>query len=258
MCINNYNIVRYLNRNFLLGTFSSVCTFLCRPVLQTEKSKVVLTCSLHDIALLQQSPLLRNMYDAVDYYTTDGMPLVWLLSRLVKKKIDRVYAPDVMEYVFNITQGAQYRHLLYGSTSDTLQKIEDNMRIKYPQLNIIGKISPPFSQLSSEEEKHFIDKIISLNPTFVWVGLGSPKQVIFASRLKNQLKGATIFCIGAGFDFIAKTKPQAPKIIQKVGLEWLFRLITEPKRLWRRYIVVIILYYLVHFKSLLNLFPPLD
>ena len=130
---------------------------------------------------------------------------------------------------------------------------EENMKQKYPKLNIVGKIAPPFSPLSIKEEMDYFDRISALKPTFIWLGLGSPKQVIFGARLKKKITGCKIFCVGAGFDFIAKNKQQAPRLLQKIGLEWMFRLFTEPKRLWKRYLVTIGFYYMTHYRALITL-----
>jgi N-acetylglucosaminyldiphosphoundecaprenol N-acetyl-beta-D-mannosaminyltransferase len=175
--------------------------------------------------------------NAADLATPDGMPVVWIGKLMGYKNIRRVYGPELMQKICEISQNKGYSNYLYGSSPEVLKKLRDRLNKLYPGINFKGVFSPPFRQLTSEEDDKIVGDINNASPDIVWVGLGSPKQDLWMHEHRNKINAPVMIGVGAAFDFVAGTKPQAPRWMRKVGLEWFFRLMTEPKRLWRRYLV---------------------
>lgn len=139
-----------------------------------------------------------------------------------------------MQKIFESSDSNGYRHYFYGSTEETLKKLRDKLQEKYPNINIVGMYSPPFRTLTEEEDNEIIKNINNTEADIVWVGLGAPKQEIWMNNHKNKIKGLMIG-VGAGFDYHAGNIKRAPKWMQKCSLEWLYRLLQDPKRLFKRY-----------------------
>ena len=167
----------------------------------------------------------------------DGISLV-ILSRLLGGSLKRrVYGPDLMAGFLKLSESKGYSHFFYGATESTLRLLIDNLKLKFPSLKIAGSYAPPFRPLTKEEDGAVVDIINKTHPDVVWVGLGCPKQQIWMYEHKDKLRVPVMVGVGAAFDFLAGVKPQAPRWLRDHGFEWLFRLVTEPKRLWRRYLI---------------------
>ncbi|WP_345448841.1 WecB/TagA/CpsF family glycosyltransferase [Arthrobacter gyeryongensis] len=164
----------------------------------------------------------------------DGKPLVWI-SNLKGRPLWQVRGPSLFGNVMDIGRNSNVKHFLLGSTNDTLRKLNEELTSRYPGIEIVGQLSPPFRD-QSPSELAAQDKFISDSEAqIVWVGLGTPKQDFEVLRLANRLPVVAV-AVGAAFDFVAGTKKEAPVWIRKIGFEWLFRLLSEPRRLWRRYL----------------------
>ena len=185
----------------------------------------------------QENKEYREIVNAAQMATPDGMPLVWMGRLKGYRQVQRTYGPDLMVALCAISQEKGYRHYFYGGTQEACDRLELVLKKKFPKLNIIGKYAPPFRELSETEDKKITDDINRDNPDVLWVGLGSPKQDFWLKSHRALLNAPVILGVGAAFDFISGVKRQAPRWMQKVGLEWLFRLGCEPKRLWRRYLI---------------------
>jgi len=188
----------------------------------------------------------------------DGFPLLLLerLSGYPLKK--RAYGPDLMHGFLKITEGKGYAHFFYGATEGTLTKLIKNIKTLYPKTKIAGFYAPPFKPLIWEEDSGVIQRINDLAPDVLWVGIGCPKQELWMSKHREKLNIPVIAGVGAAFDFLAGSKRQAPRWVRDCGFEWLFRLITEPKRLWRRYLINNFLFiYFVGLELLLKAFSLL-
>lgn len=228
--------------NFFVGSKKEVTQYLLDSIKQ-KRSFIVLPTSLNDLASVDADSTLCASYKAVDYCTTDGMPLVWyffLLHFLQGKyeKIERVYGPTLMREILQLGD-SKTKHFFYGSSQETITSLQANILKFAPQTSIAESVSPPFRQLSLQEEGEYIAEIVRKQTDVLWIGLSSPKQVKLAARWKKLLPHTAIFCVGAAFDFLAERQSMAPKTVQHMGLEWLYRLIVDPKRLWKRYLVVI-------------------
>ncbi len=185
----------------------------------------------------QEDKAYRDIVNSAAMVTPDGMPLVWIGWLKGHKNIERTYGPDLMFLACDQGQPLGYRHFFYGADEKTLCKLRKTLKERFPSINIAGMYAPPFLKKAGLEKKEVIDMINSANPDILWVGIGSPKQDFWMALNRERLNVPVMIGIGAAFDFLAGVKPQAPRWMREVGLEWFFRLITEPKRLWRRYLV---------------------
>jgi N-acetylglucosaminyldiphosphoundecaprenol N-acetyl-beta-D-mannosaminyltransferase len=183
--------------------------------------------------------------------TPDGQPIRWALNWLKRKKLtDRVYGPELTLRVCKKAAEEKIPIYLYGSSPQAIKALKRNLVKQFPGLVIAGSESPPYRPLAPQEEVETIQRINASGARILFVGLGYPKQDIFALKHREQLNQVQI-CVGAAFDFHAKIKKTAPTWMQASGLEWLFRLSQEPSRLWKRYLVTNTLYLLMLFKAFL-------
>lgn len=164
----------------------------------------------------------------------DGGPLSSVGRKRGFPNMERTTGPNLMGEVFDITVEKGYTHYFYGSAQETLDLLKVKLNEKYSGIKIVGMYSPPFRPLSVKEDKEIIDRINETNADFVWIGLGAPKQEIWMAKHKGKVNGLMLG-VGAGFDYFADSIKRAPNWMQKCNLEWLFRLIQEPRRLFKRY-----------------------
>jgi N-acetylglucosaminyldiphosphoundecaprenol N-acetyl-beta-D-mannosaminyltransferase len=167
----------------------------------------------------------------------DGGPLSKIGRKRGFRDMKRTTGPDLMEEIFSISPIKGYKHYFYGSTSETLEKMRINLEKKYPGISIVGMHSPPFQPLDSDEDREIVQLIKDVQPDFIWVGLGAPKQEIWMSEHQGKICGLMVG-VGAGFDYFANNIKRAPLWMQKSNLEWLYRLLQDPKRLFKRYLKV--------------------
>jgi N-acetylglucosaminyldiphosphoundecaprenol N-acetyl-beta-D-mannosaminyltransferase len=164
------------------------------------------------------------------------MPLVWLLWQGGFRSADRVYGPDLMAALFNHCQQTGYRHFLYGATLETLALLEANLKPKFPALEIVGAHAPPFRPAGAKEDEAVIEMINASAADIIWVGLSTPKQELWMAHHRHRLSAPVLIGVGAAFDFHAGLVRQAPRWLQRSGLEWAFRTAMEPRRLAQRYL----------------------
>jgi N-acetylglucosaminyldiphosphoundecaprenol N-acetyl-beta-D-mannosaminyltransferase len=167
----------------------------------------------------------------------DGMPLVWLGRWHGHKEITRVYGPDLMAAVCDAGRAAGLRHFFFGGVPGVAELLKTKLTERFPGLEVVGTYSPPFRELTPGELSRLQSQIAATLPDIVWVGLSSPKQEYFMAKYAAQLDTALLIGVGAAFDFHSGRVNQAPLWMQRSGLEWFFRLCTEPRRLWKRYVV---------------------
>jgi N-acetylglucosaminyldiphosphoundecaprenol N-acetyl-beta-D-mannosaminyltransferase len=165
------------------------------------------------------------------------MPLVWLGLLHGHRDVSRVYGPDLMLALCDRSQATGTRHFFYGGAPGVADLLVRRLKARYPDLAVAGTHSPPYRPADAEEDRNVLDAINAAAPDIVWVGLGTPKQDYWVSRHRGRLKAPVLIAIGAAFDFHAGLMPQAPRWMQRSGLEWLFRLLHEPRRLAFRYLV---------------------
>jgi N-acetylglucosaminyldiphosphoundecaprenol N-acetyl-beta-D-mannosaminyltransferase len=204
--------------------------------IRDDRREYVCITGMHGIMESQRAPELIQIHNRAGLVTPDGMPLVWLLWWHGHRRADRVYGPDLMAAVFEAGRRQGWRHFLYGARPETLARLEANLRAHFPGALIVGRYSPPFRPLTEEEDAAVTAMICASGADIVWVGLSTPKQERWMASHRQRLTAKALIGVGAAFDFHANTVPQAPRFVQRSGLEWLFRLATEPRRLWRRYL----------------------
>lgn len=192
---------------------------------------------MHGVTEAQHDPTLKAVLNAADLNVPDGMPLVWLARWRGFPLKRRVYGPELMMTFLEETLSKEYRHFLFGGSPGVADTLADKLRERMPSVHIAGTLSPPFRKVKPEEDEKIIASINATNPDVVWVGLSAPKQDHWMHEHRNRLTAPVVVGVGAAFDFHAGIKRQAPAWMQENGFEWLFRLLQEPKRLWRRYLV---------------------
>jgi len=195
-------------------------------------------CNAYTLALADRDPELHGILRAASLNLPDGQSVVWanqLLHRGTVLPTTRVYGPDLLLDVFALGRQPGLRHYLLGSTPHVLDALQRELRRRFPNALITGTYSPPFRPLTAQEFRTQQEDIRSAEADIIWVGLGTPKQDRWAAELCTELPVVAV-AVGAAFDFIAGTKPQAPLWMRRSGLEWAFRLGCEPRRLWRRYL----------------------
>lgn len=165
----------------------------------------------------------------------DGGPLSSIGRKRGFNDMQRTTGPSYMEAIFKLSSQYKFKHYFYGSTEETLEKLYCCLQKFYPEIQITGMLSPPFRELNADEESDIIARINETDSDFVWVGLGAPKQEKWMAKHQGQIKGLMIG-VGAGFDYFAGNISRAPAWMQKHNLEWLYRLIQEPTRLFGRYL----------------------
>jgi N-acetylglucosaminyldiphosphoundecaprenol N-acetyl-beta-D-mannosaminyltransferase len=201
-----------------------------------ERHYVCVT-GVHGVMESWRDEKLRGIHNNAGLVTADGMPLVWLSRLLGFPGAQRVYGPDLMLAACATSVRRGYRHFFYGGAAGIAQTLVARLESRFPGLRVAGHYSPPFRPLSRREDQTIIEHINSADPEIIWVGLGTPKQECWMSEHRGALKAPVLIGVGAAFDFHAGLKRQAPRWMQRSGLEWLFRLGSEPTRLWRRYLV---------------------
>ncbi len=190
---------------------------------------------VHGVMESRRDQRLRSIHNEAGMVTPDGMPLVWLLRLLGKGNVDRVYGPDLMRKMTAVSSLRGYRQFYYGGAEGVADKLKQALTNAHPNLEVAGTLCPPFRELTPDEDQADVDAINMARPDIIWVGLSTPKQEFWMARHLGRIEAPVMVGVGAAFDFLAGTKRQAPRWIQRNGLEWLFRLCSEPRRLWRRY-----------------------
>ncbi len=184
-----------------------------------------------------RAPSFREVMDTANLVTTDGMPLVWALRLMGLKNASRVYGPTLTEKILETVAVSGVPVGFYGSSQDSLDRLQARLRERWPRLNIAYAYSPPYRPLTPEEDSEVTASIQASGARILFVSLGCPKHELFAWNHYRKLN-MPILAVGAAFDFLAGVKPQAPAWMQAIGLEWFFRLLSEPRRLWRRYLLM--------------------
>lgn len=207
-----------------------------------KESHYVCVTSVHGIIESQTDDNLRQIHNQAGLVTPDGMPLVWLTRLNGFQNVERVYGPDLMYALCKHSIQKGYRHFFYGGEPGIPEKLERNLKRRLPGLDIVGTYSPPFRSLTTEEDEQIVEMINEQKPDIVWVGLSTPKQEKWMAEHVGRLSATTLIGVGAAFDYLSNNKKQAPRWIRHTGFEWLYRLIVEPRRLWRRYLKIVPLF----------------
>ncbi len=240
-----------LGQNIAAVDYNSAVRWCLEKAQKRDRAYVVEAANTHVLSLARHDRSFGEGIRKFDLICPDGMPLVWVVNSQLEGEArlkDRVYGPTLMLKVLQASEGEKSAsHFLLGGKQETLDVLERNFAERFPNAHIAGSYSPPFGEWPNEEHEKMKRLIRESGASLVWVGLGCPKQERWIAEHLESLPPAVYFGIGAAFAFHAGEVKQAPSWIQKCGLEWLFRLCAEPRRLWKRYAVhnSLFLYYLI-------------
>lgn len=220
--------INCINMSFLINMINNE--------IDRVKGKYITICNVHTTIIANDDVTYRNIQNSAWLRLPDGNPLAIICKKKGYEYTERITGPDFMEEIFKESIRKGYRHFFYGSTDENLNVLSKKLRDKYKGINIVGLYSPPFRELSKEEDEKIINIINDSETDFIWVGLGAPKQEIWMYEHMNKVRGLMVG-VGAGFDYHSGALKRAPKWMQKYSLEWLYRLIQEPRRLFKRYLI---------------------
>ena len=215
-----------------------------------KESRVVCICNVHSVVTASLDAEFRQVVNAADMATPDGAPVAWMLRRLGHVEQQRINGPDLMWRYCEQVQSRDESIFFFGSTEVTLATLKTKLLSAFPNLKIAGAISPPFRALTAEEDTAIVEQINASGVGVVWVSLGCPKQELWMAAHRGRIN-AVMVGVGAAFDYHAGTIKRAPKWMQDYGLEWFYRLVSEPRRLWKRYLVTNTLFVVLATKQLI-------
>jgi len=205
--------------------------------ISTGKSAYICMTGVHGVMEAQSDAHLRSVLNGALVNAPDGMPMSWVGWLQGHRQMDRVYGPDFMANLCGVSAGKGYRHYLYGGQPGVAQALKDRLEKRFPGLQVVGTFTPPFRNLTPEEESHLFEDVQSARPDILWVGLSTPKQESFMAEYVDRLGVPLLVGVGAAFDFHTGRMHEAPAWMKRAGLQWLHRLLQDPRRLWKRYLL---------------------
>jgi N-acetylglucosaminyldiphosphoundecaprenol N-acetyl-beta-D-mannosaminyltransferase len=226
----------------VLGTGISATSYrqVCEAVAawaRAGQSAYICVCNVHTVMEAHRNPEYARILNEAAIATPDGMPLVWALRRLGAPGQERVYGPDLLlEFAKLAASQPDLTSYFYGGAEGVAERLAAVLTERFPGFRVAGFESPPFRELTLEEDAAAVARINASGANVLWVGLGAPKQERWMAAHLGRVRPVMIG-VGAAFDFLTGRTPQAPRWMMRMGLEWAFRLATEPRRLWRRYLV---------------------
>lgn len=201
-----------------------------------RQSRVVALCNVHSVVTASQEPAFQTVLSQADLALPDGAPVAWALRREGFSEQQRINGPDLTWRYLQVAEQLGQSVFFYGSTQDTLDRLLVTIKASFPKLKIVGMESPPYRELSEDEDQAYVDQINQSGANVLFVGLGCPKQEAWMAAHRGRIK-AVMLGVGAAFDYHAGTIQRAPVWMQKIGMEWFHRLLSEPRRLFKRYTV---------------------
>ena len=208
---------------------------IAAAVRERRKGYICVT-GVHGVMEAQADPQFKRILNGAFLCTPDGMPMVWAGKLDGHKEMNRVYGPDLMLEVCAWSEGSGAKHFFYGGADGVADLLARSLKGKFPGLQVAGTFTPPFRPLTEDETGGLQRMVSESNPDIFWVGLSTPKQEKFMAEFLPKLDATLMVGVGAAFDFHSGRMSQAPRWMQRSGLEWLFRLGSEPRRLWKRYL----------------------
>jgi N-acetylglucosaminyldiphosphoundecaprenol N-acetyl-beta-D-mannosaminyltransferase len=204
--------------------------------IEEREQHYVCVTGVHGVMESQRDPELLRIHNRSGLTTPDGMPMVWAGHWAGAGQMRRVYGPDLMLALCELAAERGWSSYFYGGAEGVPQVLAERLTSRFPGLRVAGCMSPPFRSLTPEEDAAAIQQINDARPEIVWVGLSTPKQERWMADHLGQVQAPVLLGVGAAFDIHAGRLPQAPPYLQRAGLEWLYRMLREPRRLWRRYL----------------------
>jgi N-acetylglucosaminyldiphosphoundecaprenol N-acetyl-beta-D-mannosaminyltransferase len=202
-----------------------------------QRRAYVCVTGVHGIMEAQRDPSLVQVFRNAMLVLPDGMPTVWIGHLEGFRNMDRVFGPDLMLIIAARSELTRYSHFLYGGGPGVAERLRDVLLYQFPSIRILGTFTPPFRPLTSDEEATLVSAVNRLAPDIVWVGISTPKQERFIAHYLPRLNTRVLVGVGAAFDFLIGKINDSPQWIKRSGLQWAHRLLQEPRRLWKRYLV---------------------
>jgi N-acetylglucosaminyldiphosphoundecaprenol N-acetyl-beta-D-mannosaminyltransferase len=206
-------------------------------LIRSKERGYICVTGVHGVTEAQTDLPYRRIQNASFLTVPDGMPMVWVGRLQGFQTMRRVYGPDFMIELCKLSAIHGYRNFLYGGKPGVAERLRNALQSRIPDLQIVGTFSPPFGPLSAQEESQLISQVRASNPDVIWVGLSTPKQERFMAEFQSKLDTKLMVGVGAAFDIHIGSIKDAPRWMKNSGLQWLHRLIQEPRRLWRRYLI---------------------
>jgi len=204
--------------------------------------RLVTFANVHMVVEARLKPEFGDILRQTDLNCPDGSPLSWIGAALHGGRVSQVAGPDFMPQFCEQTANQDHRHFLYGGGEGVAEKTAHELLRRYPAIQIAGHYSPPFRQLTEEEDEQVCRQINESGADVVWVCLGCPKQEKWIAEHRDLLNAKVVIAVGQAFDILAGVRPRAPKLFRRLGMEWAYRLIQEPGRLWKRYLFTNVLF----------------
>jgi N-acetylglucosaminyldiphosphoundecaprenol N-acetyl-beta-D-mannosaminyltransferase len=204
--------------------------------IEEDEHHYVCVTGVHGIMESQDDPALLEIHNRSGLTVPDGMPTVWAGHSVGFSEMQRVYGPDLMPSFIEAGLTRGYAHFFYGGAEGVADLLKEKLSDRFPGVNIVGTYCPPFRPLTGDEEAEVVDLINGSGADVVWVGLSTPKQERWMAAMAHRLDANVVLGVGAAFDINAGLTSRAPRFIQRIGMEWLYRLFKEPRRLYKRYL----------------------
>lgn len=209
-----------------------------KNVIKKQKKIYICVAAVHLIMEAQKDKKLLEGIQKANIITPDGMPLVWLSKLYGNTKASRIYGPNLTLMLCKLAQQYSFTVFLLGGAIGQSAILKKKLKKQFPGLQVVGTQDTPIRPIPAQENDTIINDINTVKPDIVFVGLGCPNQELWMIQNREKISASVLIGVGAAFDFITHTVRQAPKWMQNIGLEWLFRLIQEPRRLWKRYLIL--------------------
>ena len=234
--IQNVNVLGTKIAVFNLETaVEQVCTWLSEP----STGRYICVTGVHGVMESLNRPDVRKAHNSADACVPDGMPMTWIGRLNGFSTIDRVYGPDLMLRLLDLSARQGFTNYFYGGAEGVADDLKLRMVERYPGLNVVGTFCPPFRALEPQEKLEIIRDINTSKADLLWIGLGTPKQELFMAEFHESINSKVSIGVGAAFDFHTGRVSQAPRWMMRAGLEWFYRLCAEPRRLGPRYLKII-------------------
>lgn len=234
------------------GSIPDAASYLLRQIYAGDKrSYCVSATGAHGIVTARKDSSFRKVLNDFRVNLPDGMPGVWVGRLKGAGKMQRCYGPDFFEHIMKVTADTTVRHFFCGGKEGVASALREACATKFNNHNVVGLYSPPFREMTEDELIALATDIERSQADILWIGISTPKQEKFAQRIARVCKVHFIITVGAAFDFHIGNVRQAPGFIQSIGLEWLYRLCVEPRRLWKRYFEIVPLFILYNLSDLL-------
>ena len=233
--MEEFRYCEILKTNICVTNMQETIAYL-QTHLEELRGKYICVSNVHTTVIAYENEDYRKIQNEAVMALPDGAPLSKYSRTHGFPDAMRVTGPDLMLELFTRSEEKGYRHFFYGSTQKTLDDMRVTIEQKYPKMQIAGMYSPPFRKMTPEEDLEAVKMINEAKPDFIWIGLGAPKQEIWMAEHQDKVTGV-MFGVGAGFDYVAGYIKRAPMWMQKLSMEWFYRLLQDPTRLWKRYVV---------------------